>query len=863
MYRKFESQYLEPLPSAYEPAVYEEEDIIWPGSDDEDGRTGEERAIKRRRIEEHGLDYLHGGAPFILTASLKGPFDNGWVNPWGKNQESDGATVRPLTQEELKQSSEEPASPSSPPPNPQPVAHGYKGPFEDDSSHEDGPHLVEHQQKVGDEHVLRIPSPGQPFRSSPIRNSEWLKKDDGRRNIKNRHHSHSPTPRFREQSATSVANRFLHGQLARESEVDAEKASKVTKSNRQVEQNPGDEGKAKKSPRARKGPIRQEKHDQVKTVSMSRHNVLHQRSPKPILVDQDEPNGVAQVKREQVDITPRKRYLHRERTFVKNSPPPMLQVEDSMQADAAQSPVEGAKAEEEPGTMVPHEVPTDYVSGPSGSSSESSSHEVSAREEEANKSDGHAPQSDDNTQTRRKAAISKFSRRLTFTPNGASQIHDSRPVSRSLDDKTTDVHNRENHPDPQPAVIPTRSSSASRMPLSKESSNFQEAQIKELPPPLQTALTRSSTNLLETEKQLPTPVFGDEDSYMVLSTQAGLEKARKRFQDDVLAEYANQPASPEEQRHRTDHHTPYQEDIPISTQAMMNELSPFDISTIKKRSAQKSEMNGESRRRTTHQRSPSDPVPAPPHQYSPNMSTSIERSQSQSQTKQQPPLKEHHTPSERSAPSLYMSAASSSRSKIVSHGHPPRPTEDDELTSFSIQPDGTLTETRIDQDGQQYDPYPLPEESTSLPSFSVSSKPPTSSAYNKVSFSVNNRSHNPSPDRVLSKHEGDDGHQSESQAPSPPPEAHNSPNHYASQRQEPPSSPGQTPFKYRWDQLTIPAFDAEAEMNTQDKEAEAFIEEAAAIPSDDWDVEKEARRLSRESWKGSVGPQRRRKGILE
>lgn len=43
-----------------------------------------ERAAKRRRIEAQATAYLRGQPLFILTAQLRGPFDDGWQNPWAK-----------------------------------------------------------------------------------------------------------------------------------------------------------------------------------------------------------------------------------------------------------------------------------------------------------------------------------------------------------------------------------------------------------------------------------------------------------------------------------------------------------------------------------------------------------------------------------------------------------------------------------------------------------------------------------------------------------------------------------------------------------------------------------------------------------
>ncbi|KAL1971337.1 hypothetical protein VTN77DRAFT_289 [Rasamsonia byssochlamydoides] len=54
------------------------------GSDDElDEST---RAAKRRRIEKLGESYLQGKPLFIASAALRGPFDDGWVNPWKKQR---------------------------------------------------------------------------------------------------------------------------------------------------------------------------------------------------------------------------------------------------------------------------------------------------------------------------------------------------------------------------------------------------------------------------------------------------------------------------------------------------------------------------------------------------------------------------------------------------------------------------------------------------------------------------------------------------------------------------------------------------------------------------------------------------------
>ena len=43
------------------------------------------RAAKQRRVEAIASRYLRGTPPLILSARLKGPFSNGWKNPWAEN----------------------------------------------------------------------------------------------------------------------------------------------------------------------------------------------------------------------------------------------------------------------------------------------------------------------------------------------------------------------------------------------------------------------------------------------------------------------------------------------------------------------------------------------------------------------------------------------------------------------------------------------------------------------------------------------------------------------------------------------------------------------------------------------------------
>jgi hypothetical protein len=120
----------------------------------------------------------------------------------------------------------------------------------------------------------------------------------------------------------------------------------------------------------------------------------------------------------------------------------------------------------------------------------------------------------------------------------------------------------------------------------------------------------SSTNLLETDRPLPKyPSLDEGDSYANLSTQAAFIKAQRSFKDDVLSSLKASPTKITEKRLAASRpavpgSTPkanggrprdtssqwekasWQDndnEEPMSTQAMIDEMSPFAITTVKKR----------------------------------------------------------------------------------------------------------------------------------------------------------------------------------------------------------------------------------------------------------------------------------------
>ena len=322
-------------------------------------------------------------------------------------------------------------------------------------------------------------------------------------------------------------------------------------------------------------------------------------------------------------------------------------------------------------------------------------------------------------------------RRLTFTASGGPKVALSRPITRFRPDTSIDAgesvekvgEDGEQKPAPSEGEAATLKTSlrSSDKPLtngnhSKSSSGvLPEAQIipdGPLPPPK--VVSGPSTNLLETDKESPKLPFCEEgDSYLNLSTQAALLKAQRSFKGDVLANLTDLSSkthvlggtvtTPQSNGcHRRLNSNGQQaiksllvdHEEPMSTQAMIDEMSPFATTTLKKRPPAL-------KKRTSFAPTPTKAKPPAPRQsptttaafptYSPNMSTSPETS-------------------------------SPHKSPITSHAHPERtlkPPTSSTLTSFSILPNGTLTEESVLQEGQQPQ-QPIPEESyTSLPGLDI------------------------------------------------------------------------------------------------------------------------------------------------
>lgn len=330
----------------------------------------------------------------------------------------------------------------------------------------------------------------------------------------------------------------------------------------------------------------------------------------------------------------------------------------------------------------------------------------------------------------------KALRRLTFTPSGGAKVApawtSSRPSSSSSVIEPGKIEmqyqDKPSSNDPPSLLRTSTKSSAPSLTNGNRSRNsiiLPEAQTDPIAhPPLAQAPSGPSTNLLETDKQSPKiPSFDEGDSYFDLSTQAAVLKAQRSFQADIVSTLTprrpkKEKSSPIGSMSKKTEITPIahgrreieaanaqlvkssdsDDEEPMSTQAMVDAISPFVVTTIKKRppAVQKRISNIPS---PTKERKANPPPQVPV--FLPESPTTNEfRTRSPGMST---------SPSATSSPSPEKSTPRIPLSHPTTHSKPPS-----SLTSFSILPNGTLTETSLyQQDGQQQ--QDIPDYDISLP----------------------------------------------------------------------------------------------------------------------------------------------------
>lgn len=781
------------------------EDVLWPGSDQEADEG--ERKKKRVRIEGLGTQYLDGRPLFIQSAGLRGPFNQGWVNPWARKKRR--------TKEVDHRSNIDPKAPETgiynqaavetnlPKAKKRVVTDGGFALSTDELANEviledsrikrrrleeaawptrengqEYPGAAPSEARVQSPEA-RVPSAGK----EEIYRAPWLKTDPKFLQLRSTDDgpSSTPTPTVRPRSesrenpaphqrppATAVESpkapisevRQATNVEVSDSTYNYERSASTDKEeyraqNTKYPPKPALNGDAHnaphQSPRTRVRTISLSKADRhtkngyaaVKRLSQEAVTRRGMRQIDSSRLSQDAVSGASQSKGKptasrlapyvsELDLK-HDAATSAELKAAKKAPTPQpsphaalpsTKLPDFQYRYASKESQSNASKSMRSFIRAPEGPPLRRRSG-SSSSSDSSDFvkEFEAAQAKAvSKSLGSSYSSSpirEGHETTRVKKPTQAMRRLTFTASGEPKIADScgssRPSSRSSAAVPSSLS-------PKCGVskskVPRRkdpvrkdSKKSSDMPLtngnvSHNSGVLPEAQVvSDAPVQLAQLPSGSSTNLLETDKQSPKFIsLDDEDSYLDLSTQAAMQKAQRSFKDDILSPVKTK-VSPSLSRSHTTSKTivttsangrptgaadsnyvkpkPQDDEEPMSTQAMADAISPFAITTIKKRPPA-SQQGAAFAPSPTRARSPSaaktvSPHASPTHSFHKPMSMSTTPS-----TSQQPPSPPKPTP-----------PIPLSRPDTISK--PPST-----LTSFSILRNGTMTESSsILQDGQQ------------------------------------------------------------------------------------------------------------------------------------------------------------------
>ena len=131
------------------------------GSDDELDENA--LASRRKRIENLADAYLQGTPPFILSASLRGPFEKGWANPWRKERRRKPSRIEV----------EEPAGPMVKETDPRHRRHFYGSREQSEACSEDDGRTNTNQKRAhrSEDRQGRV----QASRATPKRTAPWVK----------------------------------------------------------------------------------------------------------------------------------------------------------------------------------------------------------------------------------------------------------------------------------------------------------------------------------------------------------------------------------------------------------------------------------------------------------------------------------------------------------------------------------------------------------------------------------------------------------------------------------------------------------------------------------------------------------------
>ncbi|EXJ78791.1 hypothetical protein A1O1_09193 [Capronia coronata CBS 617.96] len=155
------------------------------GFDEEDRHT--ETIATKRRIESYATAYLRGESLLISAAQLKGPFDNGWQNPWKRRKTATNIkhkTAQDTTCETVRKPAKLRTSSSAAPSKrhalPQTAAKAIAQPERSAqiSSETTRRVISQHHSLGGGAGEVHPKTPGQPCSQENHKVEDWLRKND-------------------------------------------------------------------------------------------------------------------------------------------------------------------------------------------------------------------------------------------------------------------------------------------------------------------------------------------------------------------------------------------------------------------------------------------------------------------------------------------------------------------------------------------------------------------------------------------------------------------------------------------------------------------------------------------------------------
>jgi len=789
-------------PLYFEPISIPSKDVLWPGSDDEADEGERER--KRVRIEELGKQYLDGRTLFIQTAGLRGPFDQGWVNPWAREKRkirevNHGSNVIPKGVEAAIYDHAEGESTKSRAQRRSIIDaravsladrqasevrledFGMKRRRLDEATGPMRQHAQGYPRTSDTGAGAKSPEARIPFAATEeIYRAPWLKTDPRFLQLHSTDDgpSSTPTPVTRPKSKpredpgprqkspiTAIESPEAQDAEIRQSiDVQLMKSKHLHTRTESCDKGvPGlqitrnllkpapisdDHDVSHQNPRTRVRTINLSKADSytkhayaaVKRLSQEAVTTTSSRIPQEAVIGASEGTGkptpsrlapyVSELDHNDVSATSAGLKAVKKAPAPKPSPhaAPMSASSPEFRYRYSSKEMQLNASKSIRSFVQPSEGPPLRRRSASSSSTDSSkfAKEFEAAQAKAgSKSLGSSYSSSPVKERHETTSVKKNTqalRRLTFTASGEPRIAESRkPLktnSRSsvaIPSSLSPKSNVANHKiSGTKGPVGKDSKKSSDVPLtngnvSHNSAVLAEAQVvSDAPVQLARLPSGTSTNLLETDKQSPKFIsLDDEDSYLDLSTQAAMQKAQRSFKEDIISPVkfkvpTSPHKSPKKSRFSKTDITPTangrpsraaeskfvkaepeDDEEPMSTQAMADAISPFAITTIKKRPPASQKEAGfaasPTRERSPRAAGTASPDPSPTHSFHKPLSMSTTPS-----TSQKPPSPPKPTP-----------PIPLSRPNTTSK--PPST-----LTSFSILRNGTMTESSsILQDGQQ------------------------------------------------------------------------------------------------------------------------------------------------------------------